>query len=79
MVHDTVADESPGTAMTPVGAAGTPTGVTDVEGADSALFPTLFVAWTVNVYMVPFLRPVTWTEVAPVVVAVMLSGVEVTV
>ena len=43
-----------------VGAAG----VTVFEGSESALVPTEFVAVTVKVYAVPFVRPVTVAVVA---------------
>jgi hypothetical protein len=49
-VHDTVADASPPTADTPVGAPGTvATGVTDAEALDATLLPALLRAVTVNV------------------------------
>jgi hypothetical protein len=38
---------------------GVPVGVTPFDGVDSGPLPTAFVAWTVNVYVVPFVRPVT--------------------
>src|SRR5262249_19189045 len=37
--------------------------VTALDGADSTLFPVALVAWTVNVYVVPLLRPVKFTPV----------------
>ena len=59
-VHDTVADPFEATADTPVGAPGTTAaGVTDAEALDAALLPTLLLAFTVNVYPVPFERPET--------------------
>ena len=58
-VHDTVTAPSPRTPTTPVGAPGTPVGVTAVDGADTAPLPTALVAITVNVYAVPFVNPVT--------------------
>ncbi len=57
--HDTVAEESPATADTPVGAPGTATGVTDPESRESAPSPTAFVAATAKVYGVPFDSPTT--------------------
>jgi hypothetical protein len=42
----------------PVGAFGTVEGVTALVVADAVLVPTAFVAVTVNVYVVPFVRPV---------------------
>jgi hypothetical protein len=53
-------------------------GVTLFDGDDSEPLPTAFVAWTVNVYGVPLVRPVTVIGLA-VPVAVLLPGVEVTV
>ena len=47
-----------GEASTPVGAAGTPSGVT-VTALDAELDPAEFVAMTVHVYAVPFVSPVT--------------------
>jgi hypothetical protein len=38
---------------------GVPDGVTPFDGVDSGPLPTAFVAWTVNVYVVPFVSPVT--------------------
>jgi hypothetical protein len=46
-------------AETAVGASGTVAGMTDADATDSALSPTAFVACTVNVYAVPFVKPVT--------------------
>jgi hypothetical protein len=65
-VQLTDADPSPAVAVTPVGAPGAvgAAGVTGLEAADSALVPTALVADTVNVYGVPFVRPVTVVEVA---------------
>ena len=53
-------------------------GVTLFDGADSGPFPTEFVAWTVKVYAVPLVRPVTVIEVADPF-AVLPPDVEVTV
>jgi hypothetical protein len=50
-----------------VGANGTVVGVTELLEADAELVPTALVAVTVNVYAVPFERPVTTIgEVPPV-------------
>ena len=46
-------------ADTPVGASGGPTGMTAADAADAAPVPEAFVAVTVNVYAVPFVRPET--------------------
>jgi hypothetical protein len=59
-VNATVADVGPAAATAPiVGAPGTVTGVTGVDGADAAEVPPVLVAVAVNVYSVPFDRPVT--------------------
>ena len=78
-VHDTVACPSPGAAITPEGTSGTFAGVTAPDGADGTPVPAALFAVTVNVYAVPFVRPATDTEVAPVVLAVAPSGDAVTV
>jgi hypothetical protein len=49
----------PGTAVTLVGAPGTVAGVTALEASDAEELPTAFVAITVKVYAVPFVKPVT--------------------
>jgi len=60
MVNATVADVDPDAVTVPmVGAPGTVTGVTGVDGADAADVPPAFVAAAVNVYVVPFVRPLT--------------------
>jgi len=46
-------------ADTAVGAPGGPTGITAADAADAAPLPEEFVAVTVNVYEVPFVRPET--------------------
>ncbi len=60
-VQRTTADASAAVATTAVGADGTvgPVGVTAVDAIDDTLLPTALVAMTVNVYGVPFVRPVT--------------------
>ena len=55
----TVAWAFPGVADTLVGAEGTVAGVTDADGDDAGELPTALVATTVNVYDVPFVKPVT--------------------
>ena len=79
-VQRTTADASAAVAKTPVGADGTsgPVGVTAVDAADAKLLPTALVAMTVNVYGVPFVRPVTVHD-RVVVVHVRAPGDEVTV
>ena len=66
-VHDTVAWAAPETPTTEVGAPGTESGVTDPEEADDELLPTSLEAFTVKVYAVPLVRPVTAQEVVAVV------------
>ena len=46
-------------AATPVGDPGGVAGVAEFEGTEAALMPLAFFATTVNVYGVPFVRPVT--------------------
>ena len=61
-VKDAVAEALPATAVTPVGAPGTvacATGVTGLDAPEAGPVPAAFVALTVNVYAVPFVRPVT--------------------
>jgi hypothetical protein len=59
-VQDTVAELFEATADTPVGAPATiGAGVTEDEALDATLLPALLSAVTVNVYPVPFDRPVT--------------------
>ena len=58
-VNDTVACALPATAAIAVGAPGTVAGITLLDAAEGAPLPTAFVATTVNVYAVPFVRPVT--------------------
>ena len=53
-------------------------GVTEFEGCDGELLPTLFAAITVNVYAVPLVKPVTVIGL-PVPVFVILPGFDVTV
>ena len=55
-------------------------GVTELDAAEGALVPTPFVAVTVKVYAVPFVRPVTIPLVAggePVTLFVMPPGLDV--
>ncbi len=63
---------------TEVGAPGTVDGVTAAESVEAAPVPDTFVAVTLNVYEVPFVRPVTVQDVVPVE-HVNEPGVEVTV
>jgi len=75
-VHETTAEISLGIADTPLGAPGAVGVVTEFDESEDGLVPMEFVAVTVKVYAVPFVRPVTVTEV-PVVVAVTPPGLEV--
>ena len=43
------------------GASGTVAGTNDPDAEDSVLSPTAFVAWTVHVYVLPFVKPDTVT------------------
>ena len=54
-----VACPFPAVAVPMVGAPGTVAGVIELLTLDAVLVPTPFVAVTVNVYAVPFVRPVT--------------------
>jgi hypothetical protein len=65
-VQLTVAWPSPAAATTLLGAPGAvgALGVTAFEGLEAGPLPTEFVAVTVNVYAVPFVRPGTTADVA---------------
>jgi hypothetical protein len=76
----TVACALPGDAMPIVGAPGTVAGVTPFDAADAGPVPIAFVAVTVNVYVVPFARPVTSMDVQGAVhVPVIVPGEDVAV
>ncbi len=60
----------PAVAVTPVGAPGTVTGVTEADDAEAVLVPAAFVAVTVTVYAVPLVNPVI---VQPVVAVVQVA------
>jgi hypothetical protein len=77
-VHETAMEPCPGVAVTAVGGCGTATGVTAPDGADAAPNPNAFVARTVKVYAVPFVRPATVVDSAPVVVPIAPPGLAVT-
>ena len=77
-VQETVASPFPFVAVTPVGAPGMVTGVTEEEAEDADELPAAFIATTVKVYAVPFDSPVT-VAVVPVTVAVNPPGLDVTV
>jgi hypothetical protein len=77
-VNVTVACALPPVAVPIVGAPGTVAGVTPFDAADAAPVPSAFVAATVNVYAVPFVRPATVIAVHGAVhVPVMAPGDEV--
>jgi hypothetical protein len=61
-VHDTTACPLLATALTPVGAVGTPAGVTAFDAADAVPNPSALLARTVNAYEVPFVSPVTTAD-----------------
>ena len=63
MTNVTVASPAPASALTPVGAPGTVAGVVLVAD-DANELPEAFVAVTVKMYAVPFVRPTTVHEVA---------------
>jgi hypothetical protein len=73
-----VACALPAVAVPIVGAPGTVAGVTELDEADAVLVPAAFVAVTVKVYAVPFVKPVTVMG-EPLPVPVKLPGLEVTV
>ena len=54
----------PAVPATDVGASGTVRGVTDPDAVDAAPVPATLTALTLNVYAVPFVSPVTVTDVA---------------
>jgi hypothetical protein len=63
----TRADASREDAATEVAAPGAAAGTTTPEGTEAAPEPTSFTAATVNVYVVPFVRPVTVHDVVAVI------------
>ena len=69
-MNEIVASPFPATADTPVGVPGFVAGVTLLLATDEVLVPTLLIATTVNVYVVPFVRPVIKVLVAFVVVMI---------
>jgi len=77
-VHETFADRTPAVAMTDVGASGVVAGVTAADAALASELPALFVATTVKVYAVPFVKPVQ-LAVTPVTAHVPPAGDDVTV
>jgi hypothetical protein len=77
-VNVTVASPLPAVAVPIVGASGTVAGTIGLLGAEAILVPIMFVAVTVNVYVVPFVKPVTVKGETPPV-AVNPPGLDVTV
>lgn len=77
-VHDTVADASPATALTAVGAPGRPGVVTAADAELAIELPAEFVATTVNVYDIPSARPL-HAALVPVTTHEAPAGVGVTV
>jgi len=65
-------------APTPLGAPGTADGTATADASEAVLVPALFVAVTVNVYAVPFVRPVTVHVVRVVAPQVAPPGAAVT-
>ena len=63
----------PGLAVTAVGAPGVVRGVTAAEAADADPLPATFLAFTVNVYGAPLVRPDTVQD-KPAVVQELLPG-----
>ena len=61
-VHETVAERSPRTAVTPVGAAGLVAGIATPE-TPTAPFPIALCAYTLKVYETPLVRPGTTHDV----------------
>jgi hypothetical protein len=80
-VKVTLACALPPVAVAPVGASGTVAGVTLFDGAEGALEPTALAATTVNVYAVPFVRPVTTcvVKLLPSLLSMPPAGFEITV
>ena len=66
-------------ALTDVGAPGTVEGTTAADAAEAEPVPRAFVAVTVNVYEMPFVRPFTVQNSAPSVTQVFEPGDDVTV
>jgi hypothetical protein len=61
-VHDTTTCPFPDVPVTAVGASGTVTGITPLEGAEKSPIPTVFMAATSKKYGMPLLRPVATHE-----------------
>ena len=77
-VKATVARALPGVAVPMIGAPGSVAGAMELEAAEAAPLPAVFVAVTLKLYGVPLVRPVTTMGLA-VPVAVKPPGAEVTV
>jgi hypothetical protein len=78
-VNEIVACPLPAVAVTLVGVPGTVTGVTELLATELVLVPTAFVAVTLKVYAVPFVRPVIVIGESPLPVALKPPTFEVTV
>ena len=76
VVQLTSADFEAGRAVTSVGFAGTTAaaGVTGLDWADARPLPLAFAARTVNVYVVPVVRPVIFFSVAGGVPEIVVAG-----
>ena len=68
---------APAVAVPMVGTSGAADGVIALDEPDDRPIPLVFVQYTVNVYDVPIVKPVTVMGLEPVLVAVMEEGVEV--
>jgi hypothetical protein len=77
-IHEMLADRTLAVAVTDVGASGVVAGVTAADAALAGESPAVFVATTVKVYAVPFVKPVQ-LAVTPVTAHVPPAGDDVTV
>ena len=68
---------APAVAVLMVGTSGAADGMMEPDAPEDRLLPLVFVQYTVNVYDVPIVKPVTVMGLEPVLVAVMEEGVEV--
>ena len=68
-VNATEIDALPRVTLVMVGGSGTAAGMTGSDGVEALLVPTALVAVTVQVYVLPLVRPVTFIgDAAPVLV-----------
>ena len=63
-MSETVADPFPMDALTPVGTPGFPAGLMEAEDGEEELLPVALLATVENVYVPPFVSPVTVHDVA---------------